>query len=245
MEGVDFSDDDLEVTTLLAAQAAVAIGNARRIERDVLARVVSAQEVERRRLARELHDGTGQALTSFLLGLSAVEHADSLESVRRAVAPLRELVVATLQDVRRLSVELRPKALDDFGLGPALRRLGQSVRETTGVDVQVEERLGAERLPADVETAVYRIVQEALANALRHADAERVSIVATRRAGSISLVIEDDGRGFDAMAPADGTGLSGMRERVSLLDGLLRLDSSPGAGTTLVVDLPLPTVTQP
>jgi signal transduction histidine kinase len=237
--GRDFTDDDLEVTTLLAAQAAVAIGNARRIERDVLARVVSAQEVERRRLARELHDGTGQALTSFLLGLSAVEHADSLEGVRRAIAPLRKLVVATLQDVRRLSVELRPKALDDFGLGPALRRLGQSVRETTGVDVQVEERLGAERLPSDVETAVYRIVQEALANALRHAAAQRVSIVATRRAGSISLMIEDDGRGFDTSAPADGMGLSGMRERVSLLDGLLRLDSAPGAGTTLVVDLPL------
>ncbi len=237
--GTDFTDDDEEVTTLLAAQAAVAIENARRVERDALARVVAAQEVERRRLARELHDGTGQALTSILLGLNAVEHADSLEGVHRSVAPLRDLVVATLQDVRRLAVELRPKALDDFGLGPALRRLGESVRETNGLEVQVEERLGAARFPAELETAVYRIVQEALSNVLRHAAAERVSIVATRRERSISLVIEDDGQGFDTAAGADGMGLAGMRERVNLLDGQLSLESSAGEGTTIVVDLPL------
>jgi two-component system sensor histidine kinase UhpB len=238
-EGSDFTVDDEEVTTLLAAQAAVAIENTRRVERDALARVVAAQEVERRRLARELHDGTGQALTSILLGLSAVEHAESLEGARRAVAPLRQLVVETLQDVRSLAVELRPKALDDFGLGPALRRLGESVRETNGLDVQVEARLGASRLPADVETAVYRIVQEALSNILRHAAAERVSIVATRRERSVSLVIEDDGQGFDIGAPAEGMGLVGMRERVNLLDGELGLESTVGEGTTIVVDLPL------
>lgn len=238
-EGSDFTVDDEEVTTLLAAQAAVAIENTRRVERDALTRVVAAQEVERRRLARELHDGTGQALTSILLGLSAVEHADSLDDARRAVAPLRQLVVETLQDVRSLAVELRPKALDDFGLAPALRRLGESVRETNGLDVQVEARLGASRLPADVETAVYRIAQEALSNVLRHAAAKRVSIVATRRERSVSLVIEDDGQGFDVGAPAEGMGLVGMRERVNLLDGELGLESTVGEGTTIVVDLPL------
>lgn len=238
-EGSDFTVDDEEVTTLLAAQAAVAIENTRRVERDALTRVVAAQEVERRRLARELHDGTGQALTSILLGLSAVEHADSLDDARRAVAPLRQLVVETLQDVRSLAVELRPKALDDFGLAPALRRLGESVRETNGLDVQVEARLGASRLPADVETAVYRIAQEALSNVLRHAAAKRVSIVATRRERSVSLVIEDDGQGFDIGAPAEGMGLVGMRERVNLLDGELGLESTVGEGTTIVVDLPL------
>jgi signal transduction histidine kinase len=237
--GSDFTKEDEEVTTLLAAQAAVAIDNTRRVERDALARVVAAQEIERRRLARELHDGTGQALTSILLGLSAVEHADSLEGARRAVAPLRQLVVETLQDVRSLAVELRPKALDDFGLGPALRRLGESVRENNGLDVQVETRLGANRLPAEVETAVYRIAQEALSNVLRHAVAERVSIVATKRERSVSLVIEDDGQGFDLGAPAEGMGLVGMRERVSLLDGELGLESTVGKGTTIVVDLPL------
>ena len=210
-----------------------------------LARVVSAQEVERRRLARELHDGTGQALTSFLLGLSAVEHADSLESVS---APLHRCV-SSLSRRSRMSAGSRSSSgrrrSTTSVSGRRSAASGSRCGRRPGVDVQVEERLGAERLPADVETAVYRIVQEALANALRHADAERVSIVATRRAGSISLVIEDDGRGFDPRLLPTAWVSSGMRERVSLLDGLLRLDSSPGAGTTLVVDLPLPTVAQP
>lgn len=237
--GLDFTSEDEEVTTLLAAQAAVAIENARRIERDALGRAVAVQEAERRRLARELHDGTGQALTSILLGLSAVEHADSVEAARRAAQSLRELVVATLREVRQLAVDLRPKALDDFGLEPALRRLGQSVRETTGLDVQVEARAGGHRLPAEVETAVYRIVQEALGNVLRHADARHVSVVLTRKNGTVSIVIEDDGCGFDPLAPAAGMGIAGMRERVSLLDGVLDLESAPGAGTTIVVAIPL------
>ena len=175
--GTDFTDEDEELTTLLAAQAAVAIENARRVERDALARAVAAQEIERRRLARELHDGTGQALTSILLGLSSRRarrrRSATPEAPRRGGS--RELVVATLQDVRQLAVELRPKALDDFGLGPALERLGQSVRETTGLDVQVGAHLGGARLPAEVETAVYRIAQEALANVLRHADGATMS----------------------------------------------------------------------
>lgn len=237
--GGDFTDEDEDLTTLLAAQAAVAIENARRVERDALARAVQAQETERRRLARELHDGTGQALTSILLGLSSVERATTLADARAAAASLRELVVATLQDVRRLAVELRPKALDDFGLGPALERLGQSVRETSGVDVQVGAHLAGARLPADVETAVYRIAQEALANVLRHAAARRASIVVTRREGSASIVIEDDGRGFDVAAPAEGMGLAAMRERVRLLDGTLVVESRRGKGTTIIVELPI------
>ena len=235
----DFTDDDEELATLLAAQAAVAIGNARRVEREALERVVATQETERRRLARELHDGTGQALTSILLGLTSVEHAADLASARAAAASVRELVVSTLQDVRQLAVELRPKALDDFGLDPALRRLGQSIRERSGVDVQVEARIGAVRLPSEIETAVYRIVQEALANVLRHAAAERVSIVATRRDGRISLVIEDDGQGFAIAEPVEGMGLAGMRERVSLLDGTITIDSTIGTGTTIAVEIPL------
>jgi signal transduction histidine kinase len=237
--GADFTQEDEELTTLLAAQAAVAIENARRVERDALARAVAAQETERRRLARELHDGIGQSLTSILLGLSAVERAGSAAEAHAAAASLRELVVATLQDVRQLAVDLRPKALDDFGLGPALVRLGQSVSETTSLDVQVGAHLGSTRLPAETETAVYRIAQEALANVLRHASADRASIVVTRRGGSVSIVIEDDGQGFDVGAPADGMGLSGMRERVSLLDGVLMIESTADVGTTVVAELPV------
>jgi signal transduction histidine kinase len=235
-----FTEEDEEIVRLLAAQAAVAIENAGSVQRDALRRAVQAQEAERRRLARELHDETGQALMSILLGLSAVERAESAEAARAAAGELRELVVETLQAVRRLAVELRPSALDDFGLEPALRRLGQTVREGGELDVQVEAMLGEERLPADVETALYRIVQEALTNAVKHAGAEHVSIVLTRKQRSVVVMIEDDGCGFDpAVISRDGLGLLGMRERVQLLDGELEIETSPGMGTTLVLELPL------
>jgi signal transduction histidine kinase len=237
--GADFTAEDEELVQLLAAQAAVAIDNAGRIERDALRRAVAAQELERQRLARELHDETGQALTSILLGLSAVEHAGDLEGARAAAADLRHLVVSTLQDVRRLAVELRPSALDDFGLEPALRRLGQTVREGSGLDVQVESRLRDLRLAAELETAVYRIVQESLTNVVKHARARRVSIVLTRKNDFVSVMIEDDGQGFGPGDAADGLGIVGMRERVALLDGTLTLDSARGRGTTIVVELPL------
>ena len=235
-----FTEEDEEIATLLAAQAAVAIENAGSVRRDALRRAVQAQEGERRRLARELHDETGQALTSILLGLSAVERAESAEAAHAAAADLRKLVVETLQDVRRLAVELRPSALDDFGLAPALRRLGQTVREGGKLDVQVETRLGEERLPAEVETALYRIVQESLTNVVKHAGADHVSIVVTRKPESVVVMIEDDGRGFDlAQSSGERLGLLGMRERVQLLDGTLVVEATPGSGTTLIVELPL------
>ena len=235
-----FSEEDEEIATLLAAQAAVAIENAGSVQRDALRRAVQAQEAERRRLARELHDETGQALTSVLLGLAAVERAETAEAARLAVGELRGLVVETLQSVRRLAIELRPSALDDFGLEPALKRLGRTVSESGSLDVQVETRLGPERLPSEVETALYRIVQEALTNVVKHAAAERVSIVVTRVPGRVAVMIEDDGAGFDPSATrGEGLGLLGMRERVELLDGSLTIDSEPGTGTTLAVELPL------
>ena len=237
--GADFSEEDEEVVTLLAAQAAVAIDLSQRVERAALRRAVAAQESERRRIARELHDETGQALTSILLGLAVVEQADRPEDLQAALGELRALVVDTLQDVRRLAVELRPKALDDYGLEPALRRLGQSMRESGELDVQVEARLGPNRLPPELETAVYRIVQEALTNVVRHAAANHVSVVLTRKNGAVSVMIEDDGRGFDPSHPSGGIGLLGMHERAALLDGRLLVDSSPGAGTTLILELPL------
>jgi signal transduction histidine kinase len=235
-----FTKEDEEIVTLLAAQAAVAIENAGSVRRDALRRAVQAQEAERQRLARELHDETGQALTSILLGLTAVERAESVEAARVAASELRELVVGTLQNVRRLAVELRPSALDDFGLEPALRRLGQTVREGGALDVQVEARLGAERLPSEVETAVYRIVQEALTNVAKHASATHVSIVLARKRGTVTVMIEDDGRGFEpAKGSGGGLGLLGMRERVQLLDGSFEIEASPGAGTTLVIEFPV------
>ena len=241
-ENVDprFSDEDVRVAEAFAARVAVAVDLSRRVESDALRRVVSAQELERQRLARELHDETGQALTSILLGLKSVEHAESESDLRAATTELRELVITTLQDVRRLAVELRPKALDDFGLVPALERLVETFGEQTGMKVELEPRLGDERLPSEIETALYRIMQEALTNVVKHAQANHVSIVLSRRESSVSALIEDDGRGF---APADrredGLGILGMQERIALVNGRLTVESSPGKGTTLAIEVPL------
>jgi signal transduction histidine kinase len=235
-----FTSADLRLAEQFAVRAAVAVDLSRRVARDALRRVVGGQELERRRLARELHDETGQALTSILLGLRTVEESGSPEEMRASASELRELVVATLQDVRRLAVQLRPKALDDFGLAPALERLVQTFAEATAIHVDLEARLGDDRLPAEVETTLYRIVQEALTNIVKHAEASKVSILLARRSGSAMAVIEDDGQGFNPdNARAEGLGLVGMRERVELHDGRLNVESAPGSGTTLVVEVPL------
>jgi two-component system, NarL family, sensor histidine kinase DevS len=229
-----FSEDDVRLAETFAARAAVAVELSESVERDALRRVVAAQELERQRLARELHDETGQALTSILLGLKQLEGAEAPE----AVQALRELVVATLQDVRRLAVELRPKVLDDFGLVPALERLTRGFAEHTGIAVDLEASAIAERLPVEVETAIYRIVQEALTNVVKHAHAQRVSVLVTRAGGRIRAVIEDDGSGFDPTETDGGIGLIGMRERIELLDGSLAVETSETSGTTVAVEVP-------
>jgi signal transduction histidine kinase len=235
-----FNDEDLRLAEVFASRAAVAVEMSERVARDALRRVVAAQELERRRLSRELHDETGQTLTSVLLGLQAIADAPDSERASSEAERLRELVTQTLHDVRRLAVELRPKALDDFGLVPALKRLGTGFSEQTGIRVEVESFLGEKRLPSEIETALYRIVQESLTNVVKHARASSVSVVVTLKSGSVTAVIEDDGRGFDAGASRDvGLGLVGMEERVALLNGRLQVESSEGAGTTIVAEVPL------
>ncbi len=174
-----FTDDDLRLAEMFAPRAAIAVDLSARVAGDAVRRVVEAQELERRRLARELHDQTGQELTSILLGLKAVEDAGGDDARAEALAAVREQVVETLHDVRRLAMELRPKALDDFGLVAALEHLRDTFSEQTGIRVELESQLGG-RLPSDVETALYRIVQEALTNIVKHAQASSVSIVLTR-----------------------------------------------------------------
>jgi two-component system, NarL family, sensor histidine kinase DevS len=235
-----FTDDDLRLAETFAQRAAVAVDLSERVGRDALRRVVEAQELERKRLARELHDETGQALTSILLGLKPLEQGASSDADRAALSFLRELVVTTLQDVRRLAVELRPSALDDFGLATAVERLAETFREQTGVQVDLEAQLGDGRLPSEVETALYRIVQEALTNVVKHAGATRVSILLTHRDRSVAAVIEDDGAGFDpAAVREDVLGLAGMRERVGLVGGRLRIEAAAGTGTTIVAEVPV------
>ncbi len=235
-----FSEDDLRLAETLAARAAIAVDLSARVSRDAVRRVVEGQELERARLARALHDETGQALTSILLGLKPLEQSADSDEARAAVASVRDLVVSTLQDVRRLAVELRPTALDDFGLVSAVERLAETFREQSGLRVDLEARLGDERLPRDSETALYRVVQEALTNIIKHAQAGRVSILLQRKGDAVVAMIEDDGSGFDPdETRKDALGLAGMRERVALVGGRLQIESSAGAGTTLVAEVPL------
>jgi signal transduction histidine kinase len=243
-EGADprFTDDDVRIAEIFAGRAAVAVELSQRVASDALRRVVAAQELERTRLARELHDETGQALTSILLSLRTVEEAGGDEQeLHAAVAEVRELVRSTLQDVRQLAVELRPKVLDDFGLVAALERLTETFGEQTGMSVQFQQLLPtSDRLPPEVETALYRIVQESLTNIVKHARATNVSVVLARKSDSVSVVVEDDGVGFEPHLVRDGgIGLVGMQERVALLGGRLAIESRPGAGTTFVAEVPL------
>ena len=236
---VRFTETDLRLAETFATRAAVAVDLSERIARDSLRRVVEAQELERRRLARELHDETGQALTSILLGLKGLEERMDDSESREAAEELRELVVSTLQDVRRLAVELRPSALDDFGLVAALERLTGSFAEQTGIAVDFQTALAEERLPEEVETAIYRIVQESLTNVVKHARARRVSILLARKDGAVKAVVEDDGQGFDPAEQTGGSGLVGMRERLALLGGRLAVESAPDRGTTVAAEVPL------
>jgi signal transduction histidine kinase len=235
-----FEDDDVRLAESLAHRAAIALDLSQRVSREAVQRVVEAQELERKRLARELHDETGQALTSMLLELKSLEQAIETEAGSEHVAALRALVVETLRNVRRLAVELRPTALDDFGLVPALERLVGTYGEQSSVAIDFELRLGSDRLPSEVETTLYRIVQEALTNIAKHADAGRVSVVVARRGDAVMALIEDDGAGFEPDGtPGRGLGLVGMRERIALVGGRLRIETAPGQGTTIAAEIPL------
>jgi signal transduction histidine kinase len=234
-----FSDADLRLLEIFGARAAVAVAMSQRVARDTVRRVVSAQEAERRRLALELHDETGQALTSILLGLKTIRSAPDEGAAERAEADVRALVVQALQDVRALAVELRPSALDDFGLAAALERLAETFSERSGIKTSIETNLD-ERLPPEVETALYRVAQEALTNVVKHAGAEKVSIVVSKRDGWVAATIDDDGRGFATSdVRDDALGLVGMRERIELVGGTLSVESAERSGTTIAAQVPL------
>ncbi len=241
-EGPDarFSHDDFRLAETFATRAAVAVELSQRVARDAVRRVIQAQELERQRLARELHDETGQALTSILLGLKPLEEALADHPARAALAELREHVVSALQDVRRLAVELRPAVLDDFGLVPALERLTDGFAEQPDVRIDFHSALGELRLRSEIETTLYRVVQEALTNIVKHANAHNISVSIARRTSTVAAVIEDDGAGFDPRAVREeSVGLLGMRERLSFVDGRLEIESRLGAGTTIVAEVPL------
>jgi len=221
-------------------------------EREALRRkLLHAQEEERRRIARELHDQMGQNLTALNLGLkSLLDNNVRSSKLRRHVQPLQELATQTARDLHRVALQLRPAALDDLGLVKAVRNLTEAWSARCGIDVDLEagqyEPVG---ISSEIETTLYRIIQEALNNVAKHSGATRVSLILRRTADHLHVIVEDDGRGFDApAASASGNGsgrlgLLGIRERLALVGGSLVIESAPGCGATLIVRIPIPSST--
>lgn len=225
------------------AQLSEELRQKEQIRAQLLEKVITAQEEERKRIARELHDETSQALTSLVVGLKVLEGLHDPAQIKAQVAELRELATATLESVHGLALELRPSVLDDLGLVAAVQRHVAAQAKKYNLDVDFHTAgLDGMRLPPETETAVYRIVQEALANVARHSRAASASVVLERRNDTLVAIVEDDGQGFDVdalLAREQSLGLHGMRERAFLVGGKLTIESSPGAGTTVFVQVPL------
>jgi signal transduction histidine kinase len=205
----------------------------------LLHHAISAQEAERKRLARELHDETGQSLTSILLRLKALQAETDPEVIHDRLNGLRYLTSQTLEEVRRLALDLRPMALDDLGLVPAIRWYVRQCAERNGIEIKLSVANTLQRLPADLEIVLYRAVQEGLTNIIRHAQAQHADVSLEQSGKAVWLTISDDGKGIQpSLNHRGGMGLEGMRERVMLVGGKFRLDSAPGAGTQIVIELP-------
>ena len=245
-----FNDEHVKLAEAMSSQASVAVENAVLFEQmqassarmqSLSRRLVETQESERRNIARELHDEAGQALASLRYGLRLLER--EIEQGRSATARVAELVQRTdavIDSLHRLAADLRPASLDHLGLEAALRQYARSAGSKFGLEVRFKARgFGSERLPAVVETALYRVVQEAMANVVRHAQASRVDVLLERRGERVQVMIEDNGIGFapDKVERGDRLGLLGVEERAEALGGTLTLESSPGAGTTVVVEV--------
>lgn len=207
--------------------------------------IIRAQEEERRRVAREIHDGPAQLLANVAFRLELCEHLidKDLEQLRQEIRKLREAVRQSLQDVRSIIFDLRPMAIDDLGLIPALRGYAATFTDRTGLRVEFEGRGKQGRLPAAVEIAALRLVQEALNNVWKHAGATTARVTVEVGEENLRIWVEDDGKGFDIdevmSVPGERFGLLTMRERVDLLRGELSIDSAPGRGTTVRITLPL------
>lgn len=218
--------------------------NQRRL-RELATQVIEAQEGERRRIARELHDDTAQILFAQLLNITTLK-LSPVPEVQVAVERLESMTVEAIEGVRRLALELRPPALDDLGVREAIAGLAQRLGENSGLQLHLDMRLGRERLAPEIELVLYRVVQEALTNVVKHADASTVRVVVDRTPLVVEVMVEDDGRGFDASLITSrderglGLGLFGMEERATLVGGTLSIQPvSPGSGTRVQMSIPL------
>lgn len=215
--------------------------NKEHLRSDFLKQIIAGQEEERKRIARELHDQTGQALVSFMVMLKMLENARTPAELGNGLQQLKVVLSEEMDKLHHLAIELRPSVLDDMGIAAALAHYMKEFKEKHGIDIELTI-LGFEekRPPPHVEISIYRIIQEALINVLRHAKARRVRIILEWRSADIRGVVEDDGRGFAVEKKKKGRlGLYGMEERARLLDGSFRIDSEPGEGTLVIFSIPL------
>ncbi|MBV9617496.1 MAG: sensor histidine kinase [Ktedonobacteraceae bacterium] len=247
LTGVDPQADQLARTFNMMLEA---IDDANRLR---ATQILNAMEEERKRIARELHDETSQVLTSLLISLAILEESITTQEARNRIADTRKLAHQTLRAIRNLSIDLRPTALDDLGLLPALRWYVKEYQQKFSISVDLQVTGFKERLPAEMETALYRIVQESLTNVARHAHAHKVSILMKEDTDAVYATISDDGIGFDAdqlqkipgPGQEHGWGLVGMHERARLLDGSLTIASHPESGTIVHVQMPRPRLLPP
>lgn len=251
-----FTNSDLPVVGAIADQIAVAIENARLYESlqekeilrgQLLERAISVQEDERKRIARELHDEAGQSLTALTISLAQLD--DSLptdnERAREMLQQSKGLAEGLLAEIRRLISDLRPTILDELGLIPALKRYAKQYSEMVPLAIQVKVGGSGKRLSPQLETALYRIAQEALNNASKHARASSATVYLNFNGSKVTLMVEDNGLGFDLQDVlkfkdrSRGLGLLGMQERAVLCGGVFHVDSQPGKGTRVMVEVPI------
>jgi len=235
------SDDELLLTTF-AASAASAVVMRRSVESERLRSSMAAADAERAHWARELHDETLQGLGALRLLLAAARRRGDPQQTERSLDEAIAQIESEIDNLHAIISDLRPATLDELGLRPTLEALLQRRRDQSGLEISSTLELAAssegERLPAEIETTVYRLVQEALTNIVKHADASSVQVSVSVSPGRVAVAITDDGRGFSTEARTSGFGLAGMRERVYLVGGSFELDSSAAGGTTVRAELP-------
>jgi signal transduction histidine kinase len=245
----EFTAEDERLLEGFAASAATAVATAQTAASEGLRRSIEASERERQRWALELHDETLQELAGLKVLLSGARRSDDLATVHRTLDTALEQIDTEITGLRRLITDLRPAALDTFGVKAALEGLAERVSATSGleidlqIDLAFESGRAPERPSMSLESGMYRLVQEALTNVVKHADASAVEVTIAERDDRIELTIRDDGAGFDPEASTSGFGLIGMQERARQLEGELTVSSEPGAGTTVQARLPGPRAT--
>jgi signal transduction histidine kinase len=243
-DGPSFSAEDERLLESFATSAATAVATAQSVAAERQRQRVAAAEAERHRWARELHDDTLQSLSALRFGLSAARRSGREGGLDQAVVQAIEQIEESIANLRALITDLRPAALDELGVQAAIEALAErNARHGIEVDVSIElaHEQGSEpqRLSDELESSLYRLTQEALTNAAKHGKASRAVVEVSERSGEVSLLVRDNGGGFDPAAKSEGFGLLGMHERVALLGGELQVASSPGGGTTIRARLPV------